>query len=109
MSVIKFAGIALLVGGVTVPALACSSLRGNSPPPSAAAQAAAQAFRRQVPKPGPQPQLQAPVPHRTSLDNQLSLFHVAKGGLPLVHVSVVIKSGSAQDPPGLEGPEIAVI
>lgn len=49
------------------------------------------------------PSLKAPKGHKSQLANGLTLVAVQKQSLPLVHVSVVIKSGSAQDPLRLEG------
>jgi zinc protease len=66
----------------------------------------AESFRTQVPMTGPQPALHAPVPIKKVLHNELSVLAVPKPGLPLCSVSVIIKSGSAQDPghlPGLAG------
>ena len=63
-------------------------------------------FRKEVPKPGPAPALRAPRGVRQVLDNGLTLISVEKNDLPLIHLSVRLKSGSASDPaelPGLAG------
>ncbi len=66
--------------------------------------AADEGFRAQAPEPGPVPPLVAPVPEKQQLANGLTVLVVPKSDLPLVHLRVIVKSGSAQDPadrPGL--------
>ncbi|MED5465002.1 MAG: pitrilysin family protein [Myxococcota bacterium] len=63
-------------------------------------------FRKEVPKAGPAPALKAPQGVRQVLDNGLTLSSVEKNDLPLIHLSLRLKSGSASDPaelPGLAG------
>ena len=67
-------------------------------PVVAPAQPVDQSFRAQAPAAGaPQP-LHAPVPQQRQLDNGLRVLAVEKPGLPLVHVRVIVRSGSAADP-----------
>ena len=101
-------GLALLLGG-----LACShpssppeaAPAANAPAPTADADAAAvdDAFRAAAPPSQPTPPLRAPVPRRTLLSNGLTVLTVHKPGLPIVHASLVIRSGSAADPADQEG------
>ena len=55
-------------------------------------------FRRAVPPPGPSPILVAPEAILTRLPNGLTLITIEKRNLPLVHATMVFKSGSASDP-----------
>ena len=79
----------------------CGGQQKAAPPPAAAPPS--EAFRLEVPKPGPQPALHAPVPERHTLPNGLTVLTFEKSGLPLVSAQVVIRSGSAQDPAKLPG------
>ncbi len=79
----------------------CGSQKKAAPPPAAAPPS--DAFRTEIPKPGPQPALHAPVPESHTLPNGLTVLTHEKTGLPLVSAQVVIRSGSAQDPPNLPG------
>ena len=66
----------------------------------------AEAFRAAPPAPGPSPELVAPVPERQVLESGLTVLSASKHELPLVHLSIVVRSGSAADPreqPGVAG------
>lgn len=79
---------------------------GQVPPPTPAAPPPAETFRAAAPTPGPAPVLRAPVPVRSTLDNGATLLVVPKGDLPLIHVQILVRTGSANDPaaqPGLAG------
>jgi zinc protease len=85
-------------------ALSCSAAQPPQQRKDPTALAAEQdGWRRTVPAPAPAPALHAPVPKRSLLKNQLSVLSVHKPGLPLCHISLVLKSGSAQDPHALPG------
>jgi zinc protease len=62
--------------------------------------------RTKQPTAGPEPVLVAPKPTETILPNGLRVWTVHKPGLPLTHIQIVIRAGSAQDPassPGVAG------
>lgn len=88
-------------------ALGCGSSKKDQAPaqpaPAATPAQADDAFRATPPAPAPAPALHAPVPVKRVLANGLTVLSVPKPGLPLVNLSVVIRSGSAQDPKGMEG------
>ena len=83
--------------------------KGGEPPQVGAAASAGvgdEPFRKSAPPPGPAPVLKAPVPQLKELANGLQIWAVEKRGLPLVHVEIVTRVGSAADPatlPGLAG------
>lgn len=60
-------------------------------------------WRFDVPEPGPAPELELPVAQRLQLDNGLPVFLVESHDLPLVTVQLTARSGSAADPPGMQG------
>ncbi len=63
-------------------------------------------WRTAPPAGGPPPALRAPVPERHVLANGLTVLLVHRPGLPLVHTTIMIRAGAAQDPadrPGLAG------
>ena len=80
----------------------CGSQKKAAPPPEVAAKPS-DTWRNDVPKAGPQPALHAPVPQKQTLSNGLTVLTHEKSGLPLLTAQVVIRSGSAQDPPKLPG------
>lgn len=85
---------------------ACSSAPPAGAPKAEPAAPVDQSFRATPPEAGPVPEFEGPVPERRVLANGLTVFAIEKRGLPLVAVSVVVRSGSAQDPkgePGLAG------
>lgn len=96
-----------LTAGLTLPQ--CSHAQAPAAAIAAAAISAPaapqdpDAWRKMRPATGPLPTLKAPLGHKTQLDNGLTLVSVHKEALPLVHISVVVKSGSAQDPAALPG------
>jgi zinc protease len=49
------------------------------------------------------PELRLPIPHETVLDNGLRLIVAERGPIPMVTVRLVLRAGSAMDPPGKEG------
>lgn len=65
--------------------------------------ASAEAWRAEAPVGGAVPELRAPIAKKSVLPNGLTLFVVEKPELPLVHVRVVLMSGSAADPTALPG------
>ncbi len=67
------------------------------------ATAGSEAWRKNIPPSGPTPALHAPTPAQVRLKNDLTVLSVHQPQLPLCHVSLVLKSGSAQDPRGLPG------
>jgi len=63
-----------------------------------------EAWRNEIPKPGPAKALQVPVPETTQLANGLTLILSTRRGLPIVAANLVVKSGSDTNPadaPGL--------
>ena len=60
-------------------------------------------FRNTVPPAGPSPVLVAPQAVVTQLPNGLTIYTVEKKNLPLIHTSIVFKSGSASDTADLPG------
>jgi zinc protease len=88
----------------TLPLMACSA--PQPPPPAPAPAPVAQSFRASRPMAAPTPDFTPPIPTKTILPNGLTLLAVEKPGLPLISLTVLIKSGAAQDPanlPGLSG------
>ena len=59
--------------------------------------------RDQMPAAASQPSFGAPIPNRARLDNGLSILHVERRGIPTVAFGLVIRSGSADDPPDRAG------
>ncbi|MFG6467499.1 M16 family metallopeptidase [Roseateles sp. BYS87W] len=65
---------------------------------------AAEAWRRQPPRPGRAAPLTLPASHSFTLPNGLTVIHAPKPGLPLVSASLVLRAGQAANPadrPGL--------
>src|SRR5215470_8136357 len=63
-----------------------------------------EAWRSEIPKPGPAKGLQVPVPETAQLANGLTLIVSTRRGLPIVAANLVVKSGSDTNPsdrPGL--------
>lgn len=60
-------------------------------------------FREKQPVGGPIPEIHAPTPVRKVLANGLTVFAIQKAGLPLMHMQIVVRSGSAEDPESLPG------
>jgi zinc protease len=63
-----------------------------------------EAWRNEIPKPGPAKALQVPVPETAQLANGLTLILSTRRGLPIVAANLVVKSGSDTNPadaPGL--------
>ncbi len=56
-----------------------------------------------APQPGLEPAFFAPVPVEQVLDNGLRVLVVSKRNLPLVHIRVLLRGGSALDPPSVPG------
>jgi zinc protease len=74
------------------------------PPLSASAsEAATTVDRTRLPGGGPAPSLSLPRPARARLDNGLELIVVEHHELPVLSFNLVLKSGSAADPPDLPG------
>ena len=59
--------------------------------------------RSVTPKPGPPPALKLPPIQKRTLSNGLPVWVVELHKVPVVHVSLIVKSGSAADPPGKFG------
>jgi zinc protease len=80
-----------------------------TPPPSTTAGAGTesvnvdQAWRNEIPKPGPGKALQVPVPETAQLANGLTLMLSNRRGLPVVSANLVVKSGSDTNPPDTPG------
>jgi zinc protease len=92
------------IATLAVLAIGCGGNNTAKQEPSVApAPAVEQSFRAQPPAPGPTPELVAPVPTKTVLDNGLTVLTYQKKGLPLVYVEVAVKAGSAADPEALPG------
>ena len=62
-----------------------------------------EAWRSEVPKPGPAKALQVPVPETAQLANGLTLLLSTRRGLPIVAANLVVKSGSDTNPPDAPG------
>jgi zinc protease len=72
--------------------------------PDVAATAPQQAPDRSIPpKPGPPPPLKVPLIQKRTLSNGLPVWIVELHKVPVVHVSLVVKSGSGADPIGKFG------
>jgi zinc protease len=76
-------------------------------PPTAAAGTesinADEAWRNEVPKPGPAARLQIATPETAQLANGLTLILSPRRGLPVVAANLVIRSGSDSNPPDMPG------
>ena len=59
--------------------------------------------RSAPPKPGPPPTVNVPTVQKRTLSNGLAVWIVALHKVPVVHVSLVVKSGSGADPKGKYG------
>jgi zinc protease len=62
-----------------------------------------EAWRNEIPKPGPAKALQVPVPETAQLANGLTLIVSTRRGLPIVAANLVVKSGSDTNPPDAPG------
>jgi len=62
-----------------------------------------EAWRSEVPKPGPAKPLQVSVPETAQLANGLTLILSTRRGLPIVAANLVVKSGSDTNPPDAPG------
>jgi zinc protease len=62
-----------------------------------------EAWRNEIPKPGPAKALQVPVPDTAQLANGLTLVLSTRRGLPIVAANLVVKSGSDTNPPDAPG------
>jgi zinc protease len=62
-----------------------------------------EAWRNEIPKPGPAKALQVPVPDTAQLANGLTLILSTRRGLPIVAANLVVKSGSDTNPPDAPG------
>ncbi|MGH8853316.1 MAG: insulinase family protein, partial [Telluria sp.] len=71
--------------------------------PASAGINAPEAWRAQQPKAGPAPQFTLPQGEAFTLANGLTVIHHHKPGLPLVSSQLVVRSGSAANPPSLPG------
>ncbi len=82
-----------------------------NPPASPAPEAAAAAspapskepWRSAVPKPGPATPAKLPAAHSFQLPNGLTIYWIESHALPIVAGQLVVRSGSAADPPGRPG------
>ena len=63
----------------------------------------AQAWRATPPKPGPQPELELPVPTAFTLDNGLKVFLVSDHSLPLLAIRFVALAGAEANTPTKSG------
>jgi zinc protease len=73
-------------------------------PPHSAEFESAQIWRKDVPKPGPAPELHLPVPKTFALKNGLKVYLVEEHTLPVISASLVDLAGSEENPadkPGL--------
>ena len=59
--------------------------------------------RATAPKPGPVPALKLPAIQKRALANGLPVWIVELHKVPVVHVSLVVKSGASADPKGKYG------
>lgn len=60
-------------------------------------------WRNTVPQAGPAPQAKLPTPKRFTMPNGLTVYVIQEHKLPLVSATLMLRSGSAQDPPNLPG------
>jgi zinc protease len=80
-----------------------------TPPPPTTAGAGTEsvnvdeAWRNEIPKPGPAKALQVPVPETAQLANGLTLILSTRRGLPVVASNLVVKSGSDTNPLDMPG------
>jgi zinc protease len=64
---------------------------------------ASQTWRKEAPKPGPEPKFNLPEPKVFSLSNGLQVYFVEQHYLPLFSASLVNRAGSVADPAKLPG------
>jgi zinc protease len=76
---------------------AAAAAPAPTPPPSK------EAWRSEVPKPGPMPKATLPAAHFFQLPNGLTVYWIESHALPIVAGQLVVRSGSAADPAGLPG------
>ena len=73
-------------------------------PPAAASQPAADAsFRARPPAPGTPVEFSAPIPTQITLGNGLRVYLIERHDVPLVAVSLAVRSGADTEPPGKAG------
>ena len=65
--------------------------------------AEAHALRSRLPEPGPARAFYFPPIEKSSLANGLGVWTVAHNAIPVVTVVLLVRRGSADDPPGLDG------
>ncbi|MEX2586422.1 MAG: insulinase family protein [Actinomycetota bacterium] len=81
-----------------------SPLTEKAPDESAEAEPrSAQSWRFEVPEAGPAPEVDLPSAERFELDNGMPVYWVESRDLPLVTAQLTARSGSASDPPGMQG------
>jgi zinc protease len=72
-------------------------------PAAEAAPASKEAWRNEIPKPGPTPTASLPAAKSFQLPNGLTVYWIESHALPIVAGQLVVRSGSAADPAGLPG------
>jgi zinc protease len=94
----------LLVSCASAPPQPAPAPQAAAPEPKAAAQAVpADAFRALPPPPGVPVDFRAPVPEERALSNGLPVFLIERHDVPLVTVSLAVRSGEDTDPAGKSG------
>jgi zinc protease len=76
---------------------AAAAAAAPTPPPSK------EAWRSEVPRPGPTAKATLPAAHSFQLPNGLTVYWIESHALPIVAGQLVVRSGSAADPAGLPG------
>ncbi len=72
-------------------------------PPYKTAFETAQNWRKEAPKPGPEPKLNLPSPQTFALSNGLKVYLIEQHSLPLLSASVVSLAGGENNPAGKAG------
>jgi predicted Zn-dependent peptidase len=86
-----------------VVALGGQAVAQTAAPPTATAPQIPAPDRSAPPKSGPPPRLQLPVVQKHVLGNGLRVWVIERHTVPTVHMTLVVKSGSAADPAGKYG------
>jgi zinc protease len=98
------AGVFLVACASSAPKAPPQSTQAQAPAPTAQPQGAADSsFRARPPPPGTAVEFQAPIPVQLALRNGLPVFLIERHDIPLVSVTLALRSGGDTDPPGKAG------
>ena len=91
------------VPGTPVLAPAVPVTKPKDKPPKATGTNADEAWRYQVPMPGPAPKISLPAAQSFKLANGMTVIHHHNPSLPLVAAELIVRAGASANPPALPG------